>query len=172
MITIKRHPNLDNWIEVRYFGKLLDQFTSAIKAHRFASQQAAEKKTRVFNFDHGVKAIKKNGWINASNYHVHPCPCLYYKIEEFISKRHNLLDNLSAPAEVSGFSSVGGLARKAQRPPCQLYHKKKFIFFRLGVDSTEFSVILGTELRLKPQKKENHAPTKNWYHRPRKQFRH
>ena len=55
MITIERHPNLDNWIEVRYFGKLLDQFTSTIKAHKFASQQATKKKTRGFNFDKGAK---------------------------------------------------------------------------------------------------------------------
>ena len=59
MITIERHPNLDNWIEVRYFGKLLDQFTSTIKAHKFASQQATKKKTRVFNFDKGAK---NGGW--------------------------------------------------------------------------------------------------------------
>jgi len=55
MITIERHPNLDNWIEVRYFGKLLDQFTSLVKAHRFASTQATKKKTRVLNLDKGAK---------------------------------------------------------------------------------------------------------------------
>lgn len=55
MITIKRHPNLDNWLEVRYFGKLLDQFTSVVQAHRFAARQAKQKRAKVVNLDKGVK---------------------------------------------------------------------------------------------------------------------
>lgn len=49
MITIERHPNLDNWLEVKYFGKLLDQFTSLVKAHQFASVEAKKKKTKVIS---------------------------------------------------------------------------------------------------------------------------
>jgi len=55
MITIERHPNLDNWIEIRYWGKLLDQFTSRIEAHRFAVAQAKEKRTKVVDLDGGTK---------------------------------------------------------------------------------------------------------------------
>ena len=53
MITIERHPNLDNWIEVRYFGKLLDQFTSTVQAYAFAKKQAQDKKAQLYNFDKG-----------------------------------------------------------------------------------------------------------------------
>ena len=59
MITIKRHPNLDNWLEVRHFNKLLDQFTCLIKAHRFANDQAKKKHTRVVNMDKGTKSNAK-----------------------------------------------------------------------------------------------------------------
>ena len=55
MITIKRHVNLDNWIEVRFFGKLLDQFTSSSRAYAFARDTAEEKKVKVYNFDKGAK---------------------------------------------------------------------------------------------------------------------
>ena len=56
MITIKRHPNLDNWLEVRYFNKLLDQFTCLVQAHRFAHRQAKKKHTTVVNLDKGTKS--------------------------------------------------------------------------------------------------------------------
>ena len=55
MITIKRHVNLDNWIEVRFFNKLLDQFTSSARAYAFARDTAEEKKVKVYNFDKGAK---------------------------------------------------------------------------------------------------------------------
>ena len=55
MITIKRHVNLDNWIEVRFFNKLLDQFTSSSRAYAFARDQAEEKRVQVYNFDKDVK---------------------------------------------------------------------------------------------------------------------
>ena len=55
MITIERHPNLDNWIEIRYFGKLLEQFTSRTKAYRFAIRQAKAKGARVYDWDGGKK---------------------------------------------------------------------------------------------------------------------
>jgi hypothetical protein len=37
MITIKRHPNLDNWINISFFGKLIEQTTSRAKALRLAT---------------------------------------------------------------------------------------------------------------------------------------
>ena len=52
MITIERHPNLDNWLEVRWWGKLLDQFASEVKAHRFAAYQAKKRGGKVYNLDH------------------------------------------------------------------------------------------------------------------------
>jgi|TARA_R110000824_G_C14878510_1_gene643096 hypothetical protein len=55
MITIERHPNLDNWIEIRYWGKLLDQFSSRIEAYRFAQQQAQLKRTKIVDLDRGTK---------------------------------------------------------------------------------------------------------------------
>ena len=85
MITIERHPNLDNWLEVRHFGKLLDQFTSLVEAHRFASEQAREKRTRVLNLDRGTKN-------NDSHWYYDSCIdylfyyWLYYKMNITIGK--------------------------------------------------------------------------------------
>ncbi len=36
MITIKRHPNLDNWINVLRFNKVMEQTTSRVKALKLA----------------------------------------------------------------------------------------------------------------------------------------
>jgi len=55
MITIKRHVNLDNWIEVRFFNQLLEQFTSSSRAYAFARDQAEEKRVQVYNLDRGSK---------------------------------------------------------------------------------------------------------------------
>jgi hypothetical protein len=58
MITIERHPNLDNWIEIRYFGKLLDQFTSRVHAVRFAKQSATKHRTKVVDLDRKEKSAE------------------------------------------------------------------------------------------------------------------
>lgn len=60
MITIERHPNLDNWLEVKYFGKLLDQFTSLVKAHQFADAEAKKKKTKVISSYDGFNGNKRH----------------------------------------------------------------------------------------------------------------
>jgi len=44
MLSVERHPNLDNWFEVRAFGKMLDQFTSAVRAIQFAKKIQKQKK--------------------------------------------------------------------------------------------------------------------------------
>ena len=76
MITIERHPNLDNWLEVRYFGKLLDQFTCSIKALAFAKQQATNKKTQVLNLDNGTK----NDWAFYFIFNLFTYFCIYNKM--------------------------------------------------------------------------------------------
>ena len=38
MLSVERHPNLDNWFEVRVFDRLVDQFTSAVKAVKLAKE--------------------------------------------------------------------------------------------------------------------------------------
>jgi hypothetical protein len=38
MITIKRNTNFSNWFDIRFFGQLLDQATTEVKALRLASQ--------------------------------------------------------------------------------------------------------------------------------------
>lgn len=38
MLSVERHPNLDNWFEVRVFDRLVDQFTSAVKAIKLAKE--------------------------------------------------------------------------------------------------------------------------------------
>jgi hypothetical protein len=44
MLSVERHPNLDNWFEVRIFGRLVDQFTSAVKAIKLAKEIQKEDK--------------------------------------------------------------------------------------------------------------------------------
>ena len=55
MITITRHPNLDNWIEIRRWGKLLEQFSSRVKAYRFATRQAKARGEKLYDLDGGEK---------------------------------------------------------------------------------------------------------------------
>ena len=43
MLSVKRHSNLDNWFEVRVFDRLVDQFTSAVKAIKFAKEIQKEE---------------------------------------------------------------------------------------------------------------------------------
>jgi hypothetical protein len=38
MLSVERHPNFDNWFEVRIFGELIEQFTSIAKAMQFAKK--------------------------------------------------------------------------------------------------------------------------------------
>tara|TARA_R100000808_G_scaffold1019_3_gene4856 strand:- start:682 stop:864 length:183 start_codon:yes stop_codon:yes gene_type:complete len=57
MIIIERHENMDNWIEVKFYGKLLDQFTSKVQAYKFAQQQAKKLKAKIYDWDKG--AIKE-----------------------------------------------------------------------------------------------------------------
>ena len=47
MITIKRHPNLTNWIEIRFFAELVDQVVGRAKALRIASHLASKKNAQV-----------------------------------------------------------------------------------------------------------------------------
>ena len=44
MLSVERHPNLDNWFEVRVFDRLVDQFTSAVKAIKLAKEIQKEEK--------------------------------------------------------------------------------------------------------------------------------
>ncbi len=60
MITIQRHENLDNWIEVRFHGKLLEQFTSQVKAYQFARHQAQKTRTKIWNLDKGLIGERKD----------------------------------------------------------------------------------------------------------------
>jgi ribosomal protein L32E len=47
MITIKRHPNLTNWLEIRFFSELVEQVVGHAQAVRIASHIAKEKKSQV-----------------------------------------------------------------------------------------------------------------------------
>ena len=38
MITITKNRNFSNWFDIRFFGQLLDQATTEVKALRLASQ--------------------------------------------------------------------------------------------------------------------------------------
>lgn len=49
MITIKRHPNLDNWLEIRFFSKVIDQVVGHARAMRLASSLAEQKGGEVYD---------------------------------------------------------------------------------------------------------------------------
>lgn len=51
MITIKRHPNLDNWINISFFGKLVEQTTSRARALRLASALSRKHNANIFDLD-------------------------------------------------------------------------------------------------------------------------
>jgi|DEB0MinimDraft_3_1074331.scaffolds.fasta_scaffold174258_2 hypothetical protein len=51
MLSVKRHPNLDNWFEVRIFGELIDQFTSAVKAIQFAEKIKKKERFDIVHID-------------------------------------------------------------------------------------------------------------------------
>ena len=59
MITIERHPNLDNWLEVKYFGKLL--INSLLWLKRINSDaEAKKKKTQVVSSYDGFNGNKRH----------------------------------------------------------------------------------------------------------------
>ena len=55
MITIKRHPNLDNWINLTINGKLFKQLTSRSKAVKIAHTMGKLKGMKVIDLDEGMK---------------------------------------------------------------------------------------------------------------------
>ena len=52
MITIKRHPNLDNWINISFFGKIIEQTTSRAEALKIAESVSRKHKAKVYDLDH------------------------------------------------------------------------------------------------------------------------
>ena len=59
MIKIERHVNLDNWINVSIYNKLVDQFSSRIHAVRFAKKLAQERRMKVLDLDNKEKLTEK-----------------------------------------------------------------------------------------------------------------
>ena len=55
MITIKRHSNLDNWINIFLNGKLFKQLTSRSKAVKIARTLGKIKGLKVLDLDQGEK---------------------------------------------------------------------------------------------------------------------
>jgi hypothetical protein len=55
MITIKRHPNLTNWLEVRFFSELIDQVTGHAQALKLAQTTARNRGGKVFDLTQGKK---------------------------------------------------------------------------------------------------------------------
>ncbi len=53
MITIKRHANLDNWINILHFNKVIEQTTSRVKALRLAKAIAKSKNEVLVDADLG-----------------------------------------------------------------------------------------------------------------------
>jgi hypothetical protein len=58
MIKIERHVNLNNWINVSIYNKLVDQFSSRIEAVRFAKRIAKERRMKVLDLDDNEKSHK------------------------------------------------------------------------------------------------------------------
>jgi hypothetical protein len=54
MITIKRHANLDNWINILRFNKVIEQTTSRAKALRIATAKAKKFNEVLVDADEGV----------------------------------------------------------------------------------------------------------------------
>lgn len=55
MITIKRHSNLDNWINIFLNGKVFKQLTSRSKAVKIAHTLGKIKGLKVLDLDEGEK---------------------------------------------------------------------------------------------------------------------
>ena len=52
MITIKRHPNLDNWLNVSFFGKLIEQTTCRVEALQIAGKLSRKHKdAEIYDLD-------------------------------------------------------------------------------------------------------------------------
>ena len=51
MITIETHPNLSNWINLHFMGKLVDQFTSRAKALGVAKSLVRKHKSAILDLD-------------------------------------------------------------------------------------------------------------------------
>lgn len=68
MITIKRHPNLDNWLNISFFGKLIDQTTSRVEALAIAGKLSRKNKNaEVYDLDANPIHLRngqltKNSW--------------------------------------------------------------------------------------------------------------
>jgi len=68
MITIKRHPNLDNWLNISFFGKLIDQTTSRVEALAIAGKLSRKNKdAQVYDLDANPIHLRdgkvtKNSW--------------------------------------------------------------------------------------------------------------
>jgi hypothetical protein len=54
MITIKRHANLDNWINIFRFNKVIEQTTCKAKAMRIAKAIARSKNEPIVDADEGA----------------------------------------------------------------------------------------------------------------------
>jgi hypothetical protein len=59
MIKIERHVNLDNWINVSIYNKLVDQFTSRVHAVSYAKKLAQERRMKVLDLDNKEKTHKE-----------------------------------------------------------------------------------------------------------------
>lgn len=59
MITVKRHSNLDNWINVSLNGKIFRQLTSRAKAMKIAKTLGRIKGVRVLDLDEGEKHLQE-----------------------------------------------------------------------------------------------------------------
>ena len=52
MITIKRHPNLDNWLNISFFGKLIEQTTCRAEALQIAGKLSRKHKdAEIYDLD-------------------------------------------------------------------------------------------------------------------------
>ena len=49
MITIKRHPNLTNWLEIRFYSEVLDQVVGRAQALRIAQNLGKTKNAEVYD---------------------------------------------------------------------------------------------------------------------------
>jgi hypothetical protein len=58
MISVRRHPNFENWIEVKDKETLIDQFSSLLQAVVFAKKIAKEKKMEIVLDIKDVKLLR------------------------------------------------------------------------------------------------------------------
>jgi hypothetical protein len=60
MITIERHINFDNWINVKLYRKLVDQFTCRNQAIVVAKELSRKHKVKIVDLDSGPKHWRNN----------------------------------------------------------------------------------------------------------------